>query len=57
VTQLNARNPKHVALKLGSVEAIVAELCRRAAPGDSIALLSNGAFGGIHTILLERLQA
>jgi UDP-N-acetylmuramate: L-alanyl-gamma-D-glutamyl-meso-diaminopimelate ligase len=57
VAQLRARKPEQLALRLPSVEAIVAELCERAAPGDTIALLSNGAFGGIHKTLLDRLQA
>ncbi len=41
--------------QLPSVEAIVEELARLAQPGDTIALLSNGAFGGIHGKLLARL--
>jgi UDP-N-acetylmuramate: L-alanyl-gamma-D-glutamyl-meso-diaminopimelate ligase len=57
VAELKQRNPAHVALQLPSVEAIVSELCQRAEPGDTIALLSNGAFGGIYATLLERLQA
>src|SRR5262249_6823900 len=32
-----------------SLEAIVARLVAGARPGDTIALLSNGAFGGLHT--------
>lgn len=40
---------------LQSVEAIVEALAERAAPGDVVALLSNGAFGGIHAKLLARL--
>jgi UDP-N-acetylmuramate: L-alanyl-gamma-D-glutamyl-meso-diaminopimelate ligase len=39
-----------------SVEAIVDELARRAEPGDVVALLSNGAFGGIYEKLLARLE-
>lgn len=38
-----------------SVEAIVALLAERARPGDTIALLSNGAFGGIHARVLAAL--
>jgi UDP-N-acetylmuramate: L-alanyl-gamma-D-glutamyl-meso-diaminopimelate ligase len=38
-----------------SVEAIVERLAQRVAPGDCVALLSNGAFGGIHEKLLARL--
>jgi aspartate aminotransferase-like enzyme len=33
------------------------ELGRVAEPGDTIALLSNGAFGGIYAKLLKRLEA
>jgi UDP-N-acetylmuramate: L-alanyl-gamma-D-glutamyl-meso-diaminopimelate ligase len=40
-----------------SVDAILNELGNLAAPGDTIALLSNGAFGGIHGRLLARLSA
>jgi UDP-N-acetylmuramate: L-alanyl-gamma-D-glutamyl-meso-diaminopimelate ligase len=36
-----------------SVDAIVATLAARARPGDTVALLSNGAFGGIY----EKLRA
>lgn len=39
-----------------SVDAIVAQLARDAAPGDTVALLSNGAFGGIHQKLLAALR-
>jgi UDP-N-acetylmuramate: L-alanyl-gamma-D-glutamyl-meso-diaminopimelate ligase len=44
-----------VAHQLPSVEAILAELVGSAEPGDTIALLSNGAFGGIHGKLLAQL--
>jgi UDP-N-acetylmuramate: L-alanyl-gamma-D-glutamyl-meso-diaminopimelate ligase len=57
VAGLKARRPALLALKLDSVDAIVAELGGRAAPGDTVALLSNGAFGGIHAKLIERLGA
>jgi UDP-N-acetylmuramate: L-alanyl-gamma-D-glutamyl-meso-diaminopimelate ligase len=39
-----------------SLDAIVEELVRMARPGDAVALLSNGAFGGIHQKLLARLS-
>jgi UDP-N-acetylmuramate: L-alanyl-gamma-D-glutamyl-meso-diaminopimelate ligase len=39
-----------------SVEAIVAEIQASARPGDTIALLSNGAFGGIYDKLREALS-
>ncbi len=40
-----------------SLDAIVRLVCRDARPGDSVALLSNGAFGGIHERLLAALAA
>src|SRR3982751_4099397 len=46
VTELNARG--RAAQQMPSVDAILAELTARAQPGDTIALLSNGAFGGIY---------
>ncbi len=39
-----------------SVDTIVEHLVKAAAPGDTIALLSNGAFGGIHSKLVEALE-
>lgn len=39
-----------------SVEAIIGELVATATPGDQILIMSNGAFGGIHTKLLEALR-
>jgi UDP-N-acetylmuramate: L-alanyl-gamma-D-glutamyl-meso-diaminopimelate ligase len=39
-----------------SVAAIVARLVNDAVPGDIIAVLSNGAFGGIHQRLLDELR-
>jgi UDP-N-acetylmuramate: L-alanyl-gamma-D-glutamyl-meso-diaminopimelate ligase len=41
--------------RLPSVDAIVERLAQRVAPGDCVALLSNGAFAGIHEKLLARL--
>jgi UDP-N-acetylmuramate: L-alanyl-gamma-D-glutamyl-meso-diaminopimelate ligase len=41
---------------LPDVDAIIEELARRAEPGDVIALLSNGAFGGIYEKLLSKLE-
>jgi UDP-N-acetylmuramate: L-alanyl-gamma-D-glutamyl-meso-diaminopimelate ligase len=43
--------------QLPSTEAILERLALAAQPGDTIALLSNGAFGGLHGRLLARLQA
>ncbi|HMI94270.1 MAG TPA: cyanophycin synthetase, partial [Polyangiales bacterium] len=37
------------------VDAIVERLARDAAPGDTVAVMSNGAFGDIHAKLLARL--
>jgi UDP-N-acetylmuramate: L-alanyl-gamma-D-glutamyl-meso-diaminopimelate ligase len=37
------------------IDAIVVELARRARPGDVIAVLSNGTFGGIYSKLLSAL--
>jgi UDP-N-acetylmuramate: L-alanyl-gamma-D-glutamyl-meso-diaminopimelate ligase len=55
VTQLVAR--KRLARQLPSIDAILEALCESSSPGDTIALLSNGAFGGIHSKLLARLEA
>jgi UDP-N-acetylmuramate: L-alanyl-gamma-D-glutamyl-meso-diaminopimelate ligase len=43
--------------RVASIDAIIARLCDEAAPGDTVALLSNGAFGGIHQRLLDALGA
>jgi UDP-N-acetylmuramate: L-alanyl-gamma-D-glutamyl-meso-diaminopimelate ligase len=40
---------------LSSIDPILEELGKRAVSGDTIAILSNGAFGGIHRRLLEAL--
>lgn len=45
------------AQSFSGVDPIVQELVKRAQPGDTIALLSNGAFGGIHEKLLAALLA
>jgi UDP-N-acetylmuramate: L-alanyl-gamma-D-glutamyl-meso-diaminopimelate ligase len=55
VGALGLRPRAPLALRLASVDAIIAELCERARPGDTIALLSNGAFGDIYTKLVTRL--
>jgi UDP-N-acetylmuramate: L-alanyl-gamma-D-glutamyl-meso-diaminopimelate ligase len=39
-----------------SVEAIVDHVAEGARPGDTVALLSNGSFGGIYAALVERLS-
>jgi UDP-N-acetylmuramate: L-alanyl-gamma-D-glutamyl-meso-diaminopimelate ligase len=38
-----------------TVEALVAEIAQAARPGDHVLCMSNGAFGGIHERLLDRL--
>jgi len=40
-----------------SVPAIVAEIASGSRRGDCVAILSNGAFGGIHRMLLDALEA
>jgi len=52
-SDLNARGKS--ARALPSVDAIVDYLASNVTPGSVVALLSNGAFGGIHAKLLERL--
>ena len=52
---LNARGK--VARTFGGVDAIVDYLGLNVTPGSVVALLSNGAFGGIHERLLARLGA
>jgi UDP-N-acetylmuramate: L-alanyl-gamma-D-glutamyl-meso-diaminopimelate ligase len=39
------------------VDAIIARLAAETRPGDTVAILSNGAFGGIHPRLLAALGA
>jgi UDP-N-acetylmuramate: L-alanyl-gamma-D-glutamyl-meso-diaminopimelate ligase len=55
VDDLNARGVR--AAQFSSVAEIVEQLARTASRGDVVALLSNGAFGGIHERLLTRLGA
>lgn len=55
VTELKKRGQS--ARQLPSVDAILDALSELSAPGDVIAVLSNGAFGGIHGKLLSRLGA
>jgi UDP-N-acetylmuramate: L-alanyl-gamma-D-glutamyl-meso-diaminopimelate ligase len=55
VSELDARG--RTARQLPSVDAIMDELVCTAQAGDTIALLSNGAFGGIYAQLLKRLEA
>lgn len=44
------------ARELRGVPELVRALCERAAPGDVIAVLSNGTFGGIHASLVSALE-
>ena len=44
------------ATAMTDVDSILGELVGEARPGDTIALLSNGAFGGLHTRLLAALE-
>jgi UDP-N-acetylmuramate: L-alanyl-gamma-D-glutamyl-meso-diaminopimelate ligase len=53
VSELASRG--RLAKQLPSVDAILEELTNVARPGDTIALLSNGAFGGIYSKLLKLL--
>jgi len=41
---------------LDDLETLVRAVAADARPGDSVLIMSNGGFGGIHTKLLERLQ-
>ncbi len=50
-----ARDLGDKARAMPSVEAIVERLVASVAPGDTVALLSNGAFGGIHQKVLDAL--
>ena len=43
-------------LAFNSVEAIIDYLAETARPGDHILIMSNGAFGGIHEKLLQRMR-
>ncbi|HHO49688.1 MAG TPA: UDP-N-acetylmuramate:L-alanyl-gamma-D-glutamyl-meso-diaminopimelate ligase [Deltaproteobacteria bacterium] len=45
------------ALVLDDADAIAQTVAARARPGDVIAILSNGGFGGLHQRLLELLEA
>ncbi len=40
---------------LSSVEAIAEHLAQRAAPGDTVVVMSSGGFGNVHDRILERL--
>jgi UDP-N-acetylmuramate: L-alanyl-gamma-D-glutamyl-meso-diaminopimelate ligase len=53
IAEVRARGAQ--AWYLESVEDIVAHVAREAKAGDVVAVLSNGGFGGLHNLLLERL--
>ena len=40
----------------GDIAAIVREVCREAQPGDELVVMSNGGFGGIHSLLCAGLE-
>ncbi len=54
-TRLASDLGKHKALAAASVDEILEVLVRDARRGDSIALLSNGAFAGLHARLIDAL--
>ena len=56
-------NPAEVLAPLGDranayrdLDKMIGEICAAAKPGDSILVMSNGGFGGIHQKLLDRLH-
>ncbi len=51
-----AQSPVPAAV-MDSIDAIVARIVAEAAPGDSVVIMSNGGFGGIHQKLVAALQA
>ncbi len=57
VREINARGGRAETVDIGpsSVDAIVARVAAEAKPGDVVAVLSNGAFGGIHGKLAKAL--
>jgi UDP-N-acetylmuramate: L-alanyl-gamma-D-glutamyl-meso-diaminopimelate ligase len=55
VEELAARG--HAACFLPAVQAIVDKLGDSTRPGDVVVIMSNGAFGGLHDRLLQRLSA
>ena len=59
VREVNARGGRAETVEPGpaSVDAIVARVAAEAGDGDVVAVLSNGAFGGIHGRLARALEA
>ena len=50
-----SRRAETVPMDAHAVDAIIEKVCHWARPGDVIAILSNGAFGGIHDKLQRAL--
>jgi UDP-N-acetylmuramate: L-alanyl-gamma-D-glutamyl-meso-diaminopimelate ligase len=59
VREIGARGGRAMTVDVGpgSVDAIVAAIAAVAKPGDVVAVLSNGAFGGIHGKLTQALSS
>ena len=54
---VDALRAKHVPATLGAdADAIVADMAPRVRPGDVVAILSNGGFGGIYTKLPKAIE-
>jgi UDP-N-acetylmuramate: L-alanyl-gamma-D-glutamyl-meso-diaminopimelate ligase len=47
----------HQALVIDNVEQLIEEVCQHVKSGSYVLLMSNGAFGGIYSKLLERLES
>jgi UDP-N-acetylmuramate: L-alanyl-gamma-D-glutamyl-meso-diaminopimelate ligase len=47
----------NTAVAATDVDSIIRTLARDARPGDTVAVLSNGAFAGLHARLLASLEA
>ena len=56
LVKIAAELPTGKAVAAPSIDAILDLLVAEAKPGDAIALLANGAFGGVHPQLLARLS-
>ena len=55
--QMAGEIPGGVGRYIPTVDEIVETVCRECVAGDTVAVLSNGGFGGIHKLLLEKLAA
>lgn len=49
------RDTKHIAIAATSIDEVIEETLKHASSGDTVLVMSNGAFGGIHDKLLARL--